>query len=50
MQLDLHKHGYDEIIHGWDLEPHQRVEQNKFMNHSDAPRKIEDSQRSVGEA
>ena len=50
MQLDFHKHGYHMIIHGWDPEPHRPVEKNKFMNHSDAPRNIDDSQRSMGEA
>ena len=50
MQLALGKHGYHMIIHGWEPEPHQRVKRNKFMNHSDAPRNLEESQRSVGEA
>ena len=35
MQLALHKHGYHGIIHGWEPEPHQLVEQKKFMNHCD---------------
>ena len=34
-QLNLHKHGYHRIIHGWEAEPHQLVERNKFMNHCD---------------
>ena len=33
MQLALRKHGYHKIIHGWELEPHQPVERNKFLNH-----------------
>ena len=32
MQLALQKHGYHRIIHGWELEPHQPVEWNKFLN------------------
>ena len=35
MQLVLHKHGYHRIIHGWEDEPHQPVERNKFLNHCD---------------
>ena len=35
MQLDLCKHGYHRIIHGWEVEPHQPVEQNKFLNYCD---------------
>ena len=35
MQLALCKHGYHMIIHGWEAEPHQLVEQNKFLNHCD---------------
>ena len=35
MQLDLHKHGYHRIIHGWEPEPHQLVERNKFLNRCD---------------
>ena len=35
MQLALNKHGYHRIIHGWEAEPHQPVEQNKFLNHCD---------------
>ena len=35
MQLALHKHGYHRIIHGWEAEPHQSVEWNKFLNHCD---------------
>ena len=35
MQLALHKHGYHMIIHGWEAEPHQPVERNKFLNHCD---------------
>ena len=32
MQLALHKHGYQRIIHGWEPEPHHPVEWNKFLN------------------
>ena len=35
MQLALRKHGYHMIIHGWEVEPHQPVERNKFLNHCD---------------
>ena len=35
MQLALHKHGYHRIIHGWEDEPHQSVEQNKFLKRCD---------------
>ena len=35
IQLDLRKHGYHNIIHGWDPKPHQRVERNKFLNRYD---------------
>ena len=35
MQLDLRKHGYHRIIHGWEPEPHQLVERNKFLNRCD---------------
>ena len=35
MQLDLRKHGYHRIIHGWDPEPHHPVERNKFLNSCD---------------
>ena len=35
MQLSLCKHGYHRIIHGWEAEPHQLVERNKFLNHCD---------------
>ena len=35
MQLALHKHGYHMIIHGWEVEPHHPVEQNKFLNRCD---------------
>ena len=35
MQLALRKHGYHMIIHGWEVEPHQPVEWNKFLNHCD---------------
>ena len=35
MQLSLHKHGYHRIIHGWEVEPHQPVEWNKFLNRCD---------------
>ena len=32
IQLALCKHGYHRIIHGWDPEPHQSIERNKFLN------------------
>ena len=32
MQLALCKDGYHKIIHGWEVEPHQSVERNKFLN------------------
>ena len=35
IQLDLHKHGYHRIIHGWERESHHPVERNKFLNHCD---------------
>ena len=35
MWVALHKHGYHRIIHGWEPEPHQPVEHNKFLNHCD---------------
>ena len=35
MQLALRKHGYHMIIYGWEAEPHQYVEQKKFMNRCD---------------
>ena len=35
MQRVFPKHGYHRIIHGWEVEPHQLVEQNKFLNHCD---------------
>ena len=35
MQLALRKHGYHGIIHGWEDESHQSVEQNKFLNRCD---------------
>ena len=35
MQLALHKHGYHRIMHGWEAEPHQLVEKNKFLNRCD---------------
>ena len=35
MQLSLCKHGYHWNIHGWEPEPHQPIEQNKFLNHCD---------------
>ena len=35
MQLALCNHGYHRIIHGWEAEPHQLVEWNKFLNHCD---------------
>ena len=35
MQLALHKHGYHRFIHGWEPEPHQSIEWNKFLNHCD---------------
>ena len=35
MQLALRKHGYHMIIHGWEAEPHQPVERNKFLNRCD---------------
>ena len=35
MQLALQKHGYHRIIHGWEAEPHQLVEKNKFLNRCD---------------
>ena len=33
MQLALHKLGYYRIILGREVEPHQLVEKNKFLNH-----------------
>ena len=35
MQLALRKHGYHRIIHGWEAEPQQLVERNKFLNYCD---------------
>ena len=35
MHMALFKHGYHSIIHGWEAEPHQSVERNKFLNHCD---------------
>ena len=35
MELAFHKHVYQRIIHGWEPEPHQPVERNKFLNHCD---------------
>ena len=35
MQLELCKHGYHRIIHGWEDETYQPVERNKFLNHCD---------------
>ena len=35
MYLALHNHGYHMIIYGWDTNPHQPVERNKFLNHCD---------------
>ena len=35
MQLALCKHGYHRIIHGWEDEPHQPVQRNKFLNRCD---------------
>ena len=35
MQLTLRKHGYHRIINGWEHEPHQSVEWNKFLNRCD---------------
>ena len=31
MQLALRNDGYHRIIHGWEPEPHQSIEHNKFM-------------------
>ena len=35
MHLALRNHGYHRIIHGWEHEPHQPVERNKFLNRCD---------------
>ena len=35
MQLALCKHDYHMIVHGWEAEPHQLVERNKFLNRCD---------------
>ena len=35
MQLALRKHGYHWIVLGREVEPHQLVERNKFMNRLD---------------
>ena len=35
MHLALRKHDYHRIIHGWEAQPHQLLEQNKFLNHYD---------------
>ena len=35
MQLDLCKLGYYRIILGREVEPHQPIEKNKFMNYLD---------------
>ena len=35
MQLSLHNKGYFMIILGREVEPHQLVEKNKFLNRSD---------------
>ena len=35
MNLALCKHGYHRIINGWEDEPHQPIEQNKFLNRCD---------------
>ena len=32
MQLSLHKHGYHRIVLGREVEPHNLVERNKFLN------------------
>ena len=32
IQLALHKHGYHRIELGMDVDPHQPVERNKFLN------------------
>ena len=35
MHLALRKHVYHGIMHGWEPEPHQPVEWNKFLNQCD---------------